>query len=198
MVSRSDIRLTSPRADRVLLIVALLAVLASLVFAKTASASRGGAYAADVIAVGYAPAPARGVARTARTVSGTPLAATHRLRLPRGVSMSSELRRLRAGRDVRWAVPDYVAHTADAIVPNDPGIGNAPKDWEQLQWNLAGTFGVDAPEAWANVAAAGAPVAAPVLGNRNTAALLFPNILCSLRIPYALCRFALVVFGPHI
>lgn len=157
MVSRSDIRLTSPRADRVLLIVALLAVLASLVFAKTASASRGGAYAADVIAVGYAPAPARGVARTARTVSGTPLAATHRLRLPRGVSMSSQLRRLRAGRDVRWAVPDYVAHTADAIVPNDPGIGNAPKDWEQLQWNLAGTFGVDAPEAWANVAAAGAP-----------------------------------------
>jgi len=30
-------------------------------------------------------------------------------------------------------------------------------DWKLLQWNFLGTFGVNAPEAWANVAADGAP-----------------------------------------
>ena len=32
-----------------------------------------------------------------------------------------------------------------------------PGDWQQLQWNFAGPFGVNAPQAWANVAADGAP-----------------------------------------
>jgi serine protease len=32
-----------------------------------------------------------------------------------------------------------------------------PGGWEELQWNFVGEFGVNAPEAWANVAADGAP-----------------------------------------
>jgi serine protease len=58
---------------------------------------------------------------------------------------------------VEWAVPDYVAHTTSLSVPNDPGLGHAPGDWQQLQWNFSGPFGVNAPQAWANVLADGAP-----------------------------------------
>jgi serine protease len=43
------------------------------------------------------------------------------------------------------------------VIPNDRGTGASPGDWQQLQWNFAGPFGVNAPEAWANVASAGAP-----------------------------------------
>ncbi len=55
---------------------------------------------------------------------------------------------------------DPVAHEAGGLIPNDtgvPSIGGAPGDWQLTQWNFAGRFGVDAPEAWANVAAEGAP-----------------------------------------
>src|SRR5207253_3869009 len=55
------------------------------------------------------------------------------------------------------AVPDYRAHLAAALLPNDLGTGNAPGDWRLLQWNFAGPFGINAPEAWANLAAARAP-----------------------------------------
>ena len=56
-----------------------------------------------------------------------------------------------------WAVPDYRARAAGAVIPNDRGTGPAPGDWRLLQWNFAGPFGVNAPEAWGNVAAAGTP-----------------------------------------
>jgi serine protease len=82
---------------------------------------------------------------------------TRLLRLAPGVSVGAALRRLRARRDVLWAVPDYRAHAAGGLIPNDRGDGSAPGDWQQLQWNFAGPFGVNAPQAWANVAAAGAP-----------------------------------------
>jgi serine protease len=44
-----------------------------------------------------------------------------------------------------------------SFIPNDEGAGHAPGAWEQLQWNFVGPFSVNAPEAWANVAADGAP-----------------------------------------
>jgi len=61
---------------------------------------------------------------------------------------------------VAWAVPDYIAHAAQVpppYIPNDPGNTGKPGGWQQLQWNFAGPFGVNAPQAWANVAAAGHP-----------------------------------------
>jgi serine protease len=90
-------------------------------------------------------------------------AQTRLLELRRGVSVTTALARLRRQRDVVSAEPDYVAHIAgSAWIPNDPGIGKDPGDWEQLQWNFVGRFGVDATEAWANVAADGAPGGAGV------------------------------------
>ncbi len=64
---------------------------------------------------------------------------------------------LRRHSNVEWAVPDYVAHIAAGFYPNDPGAGTTPTGWTQVQWDLVGPFGVDAPDAWAEVAAAGAP-----------------------------------------
>jgi serine protease len=43
-----------------------------------------------------------------------------------------------------------VAHASGAFVPDDP-------DWAAQQWNFAGPNGIDAPRAWANMIAAGAP-----------------------------------------
>jgi serine protease len=49
------------------------------------------------------------------------------------------------------------AGTTIAVVPDDPGWTDTPGGWAQLQWNLLAPTGVDAPTAWANLAAAGAP-----------------------------------------
>ena len=54
-------------------------------------------------------------------------------------------------------MPDYRAHVAGGLIPDDEGASHHPGGWEELQWNFVGTFGVNAPEAWANVAADGAP-----------------------------------------
>ena len=53
------------------------------------------------------------------------------------------------------ATKNVIARTA--LVPNDPGRGNVAAGWQGLQWNFAGPFGVNAPAAWDNVAAAGHP-----------------------------------------
>jgi serine protease len=87
---------------------------------------------------------------------------TRLLRLPAGVNLNAALAKLRSQKDVVWAVPDYVAHTA-ASIPNDPGNTRTPGGWEQLQWNFSGLFGINAPQAWANVAADGAPGGAKVI-----------------------------------
>jgi serine protease len=119
-------------------------------------------YAPSEILVKYVTAtPPRARAATARAAGGGGLSVTaphtRLLRLARGVSVGAALRRLRGRRDVAWAVPDYRAHAAGGLIPNDRGEGTAPGDWQQLQWNFAGPFGVNAPQAWANVAADGAP-----------------------------------------
>jgi serine protease len=53
-------------------------------------------------------------------------------------------------------VPNYIAH-ASGFVPNDPGVGTEPTQWQDLQWNFTGPFGVNAPDAWQQAIAAGAP-----------------------------------------
>ena len=128
--------------------------------APPALASPPRPYPANEIVVRYlarAPLALPTAAHAARALEPDAAGYTRVLRLRRGAAISSELRRLRTERDVAWAVPDYIAHAAGALVPNDPGVGRAAKDWQQLQWNFVGPFGVDAPEAWANLAADGAP-----------------------------------------
>jgi serine protease len=111
------------------------------------------------IVVGYAT----GATPRARE-SGTGLASTSEsgtrtevLAPAAGESLGSALRRLRAAPGVRWAVPDYVAHASDLVIPNDAGLTHEAGGWQQLQWNFFGPFSVNAEQAWANVAADGAP-----------------------------------------
>jgi serine protease len=107
----------------------------------------------------------RARAREGALAGQHPSTSTRVLRLPPGVGMRTALARLRRERGVVWAVPDYVAHAASddlahatsVSIPDDPGTGNTPGDWQQLQWNFSGPFGVNAPQAWANAAAEGAP-----------------------------------------
>ncbi len=151
------------RGSKSLLTAALLTS-AMLAAAPSISSASASGFAPGRILVKYVDAtPARARAAVARVAgAGDPTVSaphTRLLRLAPGVSVGAALRRLRAQRDVAWAVPDYVAHSADVpgLIPNDRGQGSAAGDWQQLQWNFSGPFGVNAPLAWANVAADGAP-----------------------------------------
>jgi serine protease len=129
-------------------------------------------------AVSHAALARSGVAR-----ASTPVDSFDTVTLRPGVSVANALARLRHLRTVAWAVPDYIAHAAalppsspaglplgaalartsttaglvPPFIPNDPGTSGMAHGWEQLQWNFVGPFGVGAPQAWANVAAAGHP-----------------------------------------
>jgi serine protease len=113
--------------------------------------------------------------RSSGSVGAIPTTAyTRRLRLAPDISVTDALEHLRRSPGVLWAEPDFIAHAADyptpgsdpttvpqglpmtPFLPNDPGkLG--PGGWQQLQWNFAGPFGVDAPEAWSNLIADGHP-----------------------------------------
>jgi len=64
--------------------------------------------------------------------------------------------RLRARRDVVYAVPNVKARIA-GYVPNDPGQGTTPGGWADVQWNFAGPYGVNAPDAWQRMIDIGRP-----------------------------------------
>jgi serine protease len=124
---------------------------------------------------------------------------TRLLRLRAGVPLAAALARLRTQRDVQWAVPDYIAHAAEVaptparaagptttalpppLIPDDPGLGGAPGDWRLLQWNFVGPFGVNAPQAWGNLLADGAPGGA---GRGIVVAVLDTGIAYSNRGPF--------------
>jgi serine protease len=135
-----------------------------LVSVSSAFAGEAQGYAASTIVVKYVSEAARAPSGAlSASLHGSPAtssvagAGEHVLRLAPGVSVAAALRALRARRDVQWAVPDYTARAAASVIPNDPGAGGKAGDWQELQWNFAGPFGIDAPEAWANVDAAKAP-----------------------------------------
>ncbi|HEY2602127.1 MAG TPA: S8 family serine peptidase [Thermoleophilaceae bacterium] len=56
---------------------------------------------------------------------------------------------------VEYAVPDYIAHAAYS--PNDPGLTGTPGGWAATQWDMTGPFSMNAPVAWDEAIAAGAP-----------------------------------------
>ncbi len=115
------------------------------------------------VVVRYAPAGSRAAhAASARRPGEQPEedpASTRVLRVRPAVGLAATLARLRAEKNVVWAVPDYVARTAGTFIPDDPGTSakDPPGGWQQVQWNFDGRFGVNAPEAWANTIADGAP-----------------------------------------
>ncbi|MGI8802723.1 MAG: S8 family serine peptidase [Solirubrobacteraceae bacterium] len=124
-----------------------------------------------VVVVAFADGSPTATRATAMRASGVVAAGstspTVTLRLAPGVSVRSAITRLRRRPGVLWAGPDYVAHIAQALatpaptlppfIPNDPGRTGTPGGWAQLQWNFFGPFGVNAPAAWSNLAAAGRP-----------------------------------------
>lgn len=57
---------------------------------------------------------------------------------------------------VRSVTPNFIARSTGWIPP-DPGRGAEIGGWQKLQWNFLPATGVNAPEAWANLARAGRP-----------------------------------------
>jgi serine protease len=78
------------------------------------------------------------------------------------------------------AAPRPIARASGSFVPDDSADGTAG-GWAALQWNFAGPNGVDAPRAWANLIAAGAPGGAGV-----TIAVLDTGVAYTDHAPYRL------------
>ncbi len=143
-------------------LVAAVCALAVLATSSASASAESAAYVPGRVIVKYLTATsARARAATASHAgAGEPIATaphTRLLRLAPGVSVEAALRRLRRSRHVAWAVPDYRVRASGGLIPNDRGNGPAPGDWQGLQWNFSGLFGVNAPQAWANLAADRAP-----------------------------------------
>jgi serine protease len=81
---------------------------------------------------------------------------TRVLEIRDGESVADTLRELRARPEVASAAPNALARTT-GFFPNDPGAGGVAGGWQALQWNFLAGAGVNAPEAWVNLAAAGKP-----------------------------------------
>src|SRR5271157_5468001 len=129
------------------------------------SALRAGALAAHTVA-GVRAVTARamtlgaGLSAPPAPPATTVPARTRLLRLRAGESVPAALTRLRRERGVLWAVPDFLAHAAGGLIPDDTGktqSSGTPGGWREVQWNFVGAFGVNAPEAWANLDSAGRP-----------------------------------------
>lgn len=140
---------------------AVLAALLAGALALPAASAHAAAFAPDRVVVAYgpsvAPAAQAAVAQAAGASAPQAIAARTRvLRLAPGTNVLAAAARLRREPGVRWAVPDFRA-TASALpppyVPNDPGHTSTPGGWAQIQWNFGGPFGINAPQAWANLIA---------------------------------------------
>jgi serine protease len=149
-MSNSSPLATAPRHCRSLRVCGLLLLAACIAIAAPGAVAAAARPRRIVLAYGSAS-----TARTAGA-SATPLR-TAELRVPAGQSLTAALARARARPGVLWAVPDYVAHASGSFVPDDEGSGRTAGGWQELQWNFDGPFGIGAPEAWANLDAAGAP-----------------------------------------
>ncbi len=163
--------------------VVAAAMTGSLGLAAAPSLAAPAHYLSGEVVVGYAPGPQAALAARVATTMGArqgpaPASGERVLRLPRSVGVWQAIARLRRSPGVAFAVPDYLAHidgrpdnappprasaaqTSGAapspFVPNDPGTAHRPGGWELLQWNFLPGEGIDAPQAWANLIAAGRP-----------------------------------------
>jgi serine protease len=118
----------------------------------------GAALAAVVLGL---PAAAHADTVPGEVVVGYQGSSAHRV-LTGVADVPATIRRLRARPDVRYAVPNVVARASAAYVPDDPGRGAKPGRWAAVQWNFAGPAGVNAPDAWGHLIAAGRPGGAGV------------------------------------
>jgi serine protease len=127
--------------------------------------SRRTDYLPGVVVVGYDSAHTAAAADVSGSAAARGASDSVRvdvLHVPRGMSVAGEIRRLRGRRGVAYAVPDYLAHVADAgttpgWIPDDPGTAHVPQGWEQKQWNFLPGAGVDATVAWGHLFAVHRP-----------------------------------------
>lgn len=97
---------------------------------------------------------------SARTVPGEVVVGYHgdpAVHVVHTADEAGTIARLRVKPEVRYAVRNVVAHTTAAFLPDDPGRGVKPGRWAAVQWNFAGPAGVNAPDAWGHLIAAGHP-----------------------------------------
>src|SRR5918911_2232355 len=108
----------------------LLAAAATILLAPAAKAAE---YVPDEVVVRYAPASSP---------------TTHVVEVRDGSTVAEAAARLRRRPGVLSATPNFIARAS--FLPNDPGRANRPGGWQEVQWNFAGPFGVNAPQAWDN------------------------------------------------
>jgi serine protease len=101
----------------------------------------------DEVVVRYAGAHAASAGAVPRT---------RVVKVAAGESVADTARRLRAKPGVLSATANYVAH-ASGWFPPDPGRDGVPSGWQALQWNFLPETGVNAPDAWQHLMAAGRP-----------------------------------------
>ncbi len=135
----------------------LLAAAALALGAGVATAAEPPAYVPGEVVVGYeetASDPARQetvAASVGAFVGGASAPRTRVLRVPAG-RVRATVARLRRTPGVAFAAPNPIAHASLVPMPDDPGIRGYPGGLGAVQWNFFGTFGVNALEAWSNVA----------------------------------------------
>jgi serine protease len=137
-------------------VVAVCLALLAVWLLAAAGSARAAAYVPHEVIVGYRAGTTMStdaVRMVARRSVSAPAPRSRLLQLPRGESVAAAIGRLRRQPGVAYALPNYIAHTAGAWYPNDPGRGTQPQGWQRLQWNLMPTTGVNAPQAWANLLA---------------------------------------------
>ena len=129
----------------------LLAAISLVLFVP--AAARAADYVPDEVIVRYEEGTGGGVAAQVAAEAGTEPASAlpggaEQLVIDDGDSVRETIAELRNDPNVKYAVPNWRAHAAQ-VAPNDPEF--------RLQWNLFGSNGINAPEAWALAEARGAP-----------------------------------------
>jgi len=142
-----------------LLTAALATACVALAVPPRARAGSAPTYAPGEVVVGYDAGATpqtqdAAVQAVGARVGGAPAPRTRLLHVAPG-RVRATIARLRAQPGVAFAAPNPIAHASAAPppLPNDPGIPGFAGGLAALQWNFFGPFGVDAPTAWANVAA---------------------------------------------
>jgi serine protease len=148
-----------PSIRRLRLAAALALVLLPAAVAPAAGAAD---HVPGEVVVTYraAAGPAARAAVQRQAGIGSPRAFAPRSRLLKirdGETVAATVRELRARPEVAAAAPNQIARIAAGWIPPDPGRTATPGGWQELQWNFAGPYGVNAPDAWLNLIHAGRP-----------------------------------------
>jgi len=118
-------------------------LLAALGLAALAPSAAAAEHVPGEVVVRYAAdAAVPGAAHAAAAVAPR----TRVVRTRRGQTVAERAAELRGRPGVLSATPNLIARAA--YIPNDPGRAGIPGGWQELQWNFAGPFGVNAPAAW--------------------------------------------------